>query len=281
MLAPSAFGSLTISIYQHKVFTAAGLFLYGKRANCILAPLWPGREHYDKASHLPTIGLMNLPRVVSIHVGKVAPLGPEGVPSAFVKQQVQGPVKVGRLGLEGDEQADLSVHGGPEKAVYAYSLANYPVWRQEYPQHAAVLIPGAFGENLCIEDLQESDLCIGDVHRIGSSRLQVCQPRQPCFKLALRFDDKFMPKAMIRTGRAGWYYRVLETGVIATGDTVQLDDRPNPDFPFARLVELISQGKATQAELERLQDMKGLASGWQQRAREILARLGESPIEHR
>ena len=213
---------------------------------------------------------MRPPRVVSIHVGKVAPLGPEGVPSAFVKQPVQEPVNVTLLGLEGDAQADLSVHGGPEKAVYGYSFANYAAWRREYPQHAAVLVPGGFGENLCIEGLQETDLCAGDVHRIGSSRLQVCQPRQPCFKLALRFDDKFMPKAMIRTGRAGWYYRVLDPGVITTGDAVQLDDRPNPDFPFARLIELISHGKATQSELERLQDMKGLASAWQLRARETL-----------
>ena len=220
---------------------------------------------------------MQSPRIVSIHVGKVTPLGPEGVPSAFVKQPVQQPVKVGPLGLEGDEQADLSVHGGPEKAVYAYSLANYAIWRREYPQHAAALLPGAFGENLCIEDLQETDLCTGDVHRIGSSRLQVCQPRQPCFKLALRFDDKFMPKAMIRTGLAGWYYRVLEPGVIAVGDTVELWDRPNPDFPFVRLIELISHGKATPAELERLQDMQGLASGWQRRARETLAHLPQFP----
>jgi MOSC domain-containing protein YiiM len=218
---------------------------------------------------------MDLPRLVSIHIGKVAPLGPDGVPSAFVKQPVQGPVNVTPLGLEGDEQADLSVHGGLEKAVYAYSFGNYAAWRSEYPQHTQALKPGAFGENLCIEGLRESELCAGDVHRIGSSRLQVCQPRQPCFKLALRFDDKFMPKAMIRSGRAGWYYRVLEPGVIAMGDTVQLDDRPNPDFSFARLIELISQGKATQSELERLKDMKGLASDWQQRSREALARLTE------
>lgn len=214
---------------------------------------------------------MNPSRVVSVHIGKVAPLGPEGVPSAFVKQPVPGPVNVTPLGLEGDQQADLSVHGGSEKAVYAYSLANYAAWRREYPQHAAELIPGAFGENLCIDGLQESELCTGDVHRIGSSRLQVCQPRQPCFKLALRFDDKLMPKAMIRTGRAGWYYRVLEPGTISRGNSVHLEDRPNPDFPFARLVELIANGKATHAELARLQDMQGLASGWQLRAREILA----------
>ena len=218
---------------------------------------------------------MHPPRVVSIHVGKVAALGPEGVPSAFVKQSVRGPVKVTLLGLEGDEQADLSVHGGPEKAVYAYSFANYAAWRREYPQHAATLAPGGFGENLCIEGLHEAELCAGDVHRIGTCRLQVCQPRQPCFKLALRFDDKFMPKAMIRTGRAGWYYRVLDLGVVAIDDTVQLVDRPNPDFSFARLIELISHGKATRADLERLKDMKGLASNWQLRARETLARSPE------
>jgi MOSC domain-containing protein YiiM len=219
------------------------------------------------------MGAMAHPRVVSIHIGKVAPLGPEGVPSAFVKRPILGPVNVTPLGLEGDEQADLSVHGGPEKAVYAYSLGHYAAWQRDYPQHSEMLNPGAFGENLCIEGLREGELCAGDVHRIGSSRLQVCQPRQPCFKLALRFDDKFMPKAMIRTGRAGWYYRVLEPGVIVAGDMVQLDDRPNPDFSFARLVELISHGKATRAELERLKDMQGLASDWQQRSREALANL--------
>jgi MOSC domain-containing protein YiiM len=222
---------------------------------------------------------MDQTRVVSIHVGKVAPLGPDRVPSAFVKRPVNGPVKVTPLGLEGDAQADLLVHGGPEKAVYAYSSAHYASWRQEYPRHAAILGPGAFGENLCIEGLQESDLCAGDVHRVGSSRLQVCQPRQPCFKLALRFEDKLMPKAMIRTGRAGWYYRVVAPGVIGVGDTVQLEERPNPDFPFARLVELISHGKATQAELVRLQDMQGLASDWQARARETLARTADYPAD--
>jgi MOSC domain-containing protein YiiM len=220
---------------------------------------------------------MDAPRLISVHVGQVAPLGPEGVPSAFLKQPVLGAVNVTLLGLQGDEQADHSVHGGPEKAVYAYSLANYSAWRREYPQHAAALVPGAFGENLCIDGLHETEVCVGDVHRIGSSRLQVCQPRQPCFKLALRFADKLMPKAMIRTGRAGWYYRVLNPGVIAAGDAVQLVDRPNPDFPFVRLIELISNSNATVAELARLQDMTGLASDWQVRARESLARVSGNP----
>lgn len=198
------------------------------------------------------------------------------MPSAFVKHQLRHPANVTLTGLEGDQQADHSVHGGPEKAVYAYSLANYTAWRREFPQHAGTLVPGAFGENLCIDGLHETGVCVGDVHRIGEARLQVCQPRQPCFKLALRFADKFMPKAMIKTGRAGWYYRVLAPGVIAAGDAVQLDDRPNPDFSFARLIELISHSTATVGELEKLQNMEGLASDWQTRARESLARLADN-----
>jgi MOSC domain-containing protein YiiM len=215
---------------------------------------------------------VNAPRIASIHVGKIAPLGSEGVLSGFVKHAVAGPVRVTPLGILGDEQADPSVHGGPEKAVYGYATSHYTAWRREYPQHSLLLVPGGFGENLAFDDLSESDLCVGDIHGIGSAQLQVCQPRQPCFKLALRFDDKHLPRAMIRNGRAGWYYRVLEPGVINPGDRVTVLDRLNPTFPFTRLVELISRGKASMAELEQMRDMPGLAQDWQQRAAEMLAR---------
>lgn len=215
---------------------------------------------------------MTSPRLVSIHAGKIAPLGADGVPSAFVKTSVNHAVTITPLGIEGDEQADLSVHGGYEKAVYGYSWEHYAQWRADHPQHASVLVPGGFGENLCIAGLQEADLCVGDIHRIGSTQLQVCQPRQPCFKLALRFDDKMMPKAMVRSGRAGWYYRVLQSGVIEPGAAIHVDGRPNPDFPFTRLVELISHGRTTRPELERLRVMEGLASDWKAWASEQLAR---------
>jgi len=215
---------------------------------------------------------VNEPRIASIHVGKIAPLGSESVPSGFVKHAVVGPVRVTPSGILGDEQADLSVHGGPEKAVYGYAASHYSAWRGEYPQHSLLLIPGGFGENLAIDGLSERDLCVGDIHGIGSTRMQVCQPRQPCFKLALRFNDKQLPKAMIRNGRAGWYYRILEPGVVNLGDRVEVLDRLNPTFPFTRLVELITRGKATTAELEQMRDMPGLAQDWQRRAAEMLAR---------
>jgi MOSC domain-containing protein YiiM len=215
---------------------------------------------------------VNDPRIASIHLGKIAPLGSESVPSAFVKHAVVGPVTVTLSGILGDEQADMSVHGGPEKAVYGYATSHYAAWCREYPQHSLLLVPGGFGENLAIDGLSESDICVGDIHGIGSTRLQVCQPREPCFKLALRFNDKHMPKAMIRNGRAGWYYRILEPGVINPGDRVELLDRLNPTFPFTRLVELIRRGKATREELEQMRDMPGLAQNWQRHAAEMLTR---------
>jgi MOSC domain-containing protein YiiM len=215
---------------------------------------------------------MNNPRVISIHVGKVTPLGSEGVPSGFAKHAITGPISVTPLGLRGDEQADLRVHGGPDKAVYGYGASHYAAWRSEYPQHSQLLVPGGLGENLAIENMTEAHLCVGDTHSIGTARLQVCQPRQPCFKFALRFNDTELPKAMIRNGRSGWYYRVLTPGVISPGDQVVLEARPNPGFPFTRLVEFTIPGRATKADWERMTNTLGLAQNWRQRAVEILAR---------
>ena len=202
---------------------------------------------------------MNAARLSSVQVGRIAPLGPDGVPSAIVKSTVEGPVAVATLGLAGDEQADLTVHGGPEKAVYAYSAAHYPAWAADFPEHEDLFVAGGVGENLTIDGLLERDLCVGDVHAIGTARLQVCQPRQPCFKFSLRFDDNQLPKAMVRNGRAGWYYRVVEEGVLAAGDCVELADRPNPDFGFDRLVEIVNRRRATSDEFEAMAKMQGLA----------------------
>jgi MOSC domain-containing protein YiiM len=197
--------------------------------------------------------------VVSLHVGKIAPLGPENVPSAIVKRAAEGSVAVTTLGLVGDEQADRRVHGGPDMAVYGYATRHYPAWSAEYPQHAAQFAPGGVGENLAIDGIVEQDICVGDIHAIGSALLQACQPRQPCFKFALKFGDNKMPRAMVRNGRSGWYYRVVQTGEISAGDRVSLHARPNPDFAFPRLVEIVNHGGATAEELQRLAAMDGLA----------------------
>jgi len=208
--------------------------------------------------------------LLSIQTGRAAPLGPERVPSGIVKSARQGIVAVTKLGLEGDEQADLSVHGGPEKAVYAYAAAHYPQWASEFPQLAEHFTGGAMGENLTIAGLEESAICVGDVHKIGNALLQVCQPRQPCFKFALRHDNKYLPKAMVRNGFSGWYYRVLREGELKAGDALTLEERPNPDFPFTRLIAIVYHGKATIEEIRRMTELDGLASQWRSRAREML-----------
>ena len=212
----------------------------------------------------------------SIQVGKVAPLGPDGVPSGFVKHRVDGPIRVTKLGLAGDEQADLTVHGGFEKAVYAYPAIHHLAWAADYPEHRALFVAGGVGENLTIDGWTERDLCVGDVHAVGTARLQVCQPRQPCATFTLRFNDNRLAKAMVRNGRSGWYYRVLEEGVISPGNVVELVDRADTKFGFDRLIEIVNHGDATRSELDVLVSIPGLAS----RLRTKAARaLGESTFQ--
>lgn len=194
-------------------------------------------------------------KVHSIQIGRAAPLGPEGTVSGFVKNPVATAVEVGELGIVGDEQADLRVHGGPDKAVYGYALEHYSTWRAEFPQHAMLLVPGGLGENLTLETCSEADVCVHDVVQIGTAMFQVTQPRQPCFKFALRFDDVAMPRAMIRNGYSGWYYRVLESGRLQAGDVVRLTQRFIPRWPIERVNRLIVQRRATAAERDEFMDM--------------------------
>src|SRR5258708_20503693 len=120
--------------------------------------------------------------LISIEGGRSVPLGPDGVPRAIVKHGRHGAVAVGPLGLEGDQQADMSVHGGTEKAVYAYAASHYPHWARQFPD--LDFTGGAMGENLTLAGMEEANICVGDIHAIGTVLLQVCQPRQPCFKFA-------------------------------------------------------------------------------------------------
>jgi MOSC domain-containing protein YiiM len=215
--------------------------------------------------------LNSTPSVASVQAGRSAPLGPDAVRSAFVKHVVAGAARVGMLGLEIDEQADLSVHGGPDKAVYAYAAAHYARWAVEWPTLAARFVPGGFGENLTVAGLDEADLCVGDIHGIGSTRLQVCQPRQPCFKLALHFENSRMPRALVRSGRSGWYYRVLAPGTLQAGDAVELLERPLPDFPFNALLEFLYSRELDTEALQRVARTAMLPQGLRHAAAQALA----------
>jgi MOSC domain-containing protein YiiM len=206
--------------------------------------------------------------VVSVQVGQIAPLGHEGVPSGFIKRPVKGAV-VEKLGLVGDQQADLRVHGGADKAVYCYPIEHYGRWREMLKGKDDLLVPGGFGENLTTQRLDEGRVCVGDIFQIGTARVQVTQPRQPCFKLALRFEDSQMIKAMARYGLSGWYMRVLEPGLIEVGASIAMLESPNPAWSITRLNRLLSR-RGTREEIAELAALRGLAGGLRNSARAAL-----------
>jgi MOSC domain-containing protein YiiM len=142
------------------------------------------------------------------------------VRTSIFKAPLAGRIRVTRLNLEGDRQSDLSVHGGADKAVYAYPSEHYAFWRKEIP--AMEFPSGAFGENLTTEGLLEDNVHIGDRFRAGSAEFVVTQPRMPCFKLAIRFDRPDMVKRFLRSGRTGFYLAVLREGDVAAGDAIEL-----------------------------------------------------------
>lgn len=176
-------------------------------------------------------------KVRAVLRGKTQGLGRTS--SAIAKHVVDGPVAVHRLGLEGDEQADLRVHGGEDKALHAYAWQHHAAWQQDLPGCELLGTPGAFGENLSVDGLTEAHICIGDHWQIGSAVVVVSQGRQPCFKLNLRFGVDDMAARVQQTLRAGWYLRVKEPGTISAGDRLVLLDRPHPSHTVERLLALI------------------------------------------
>ena len=170
-------------------------------------------------------------KLLGVQTGRVAPLlatTAEGdfvaVPSAIVKRTVSGPVSVGRLGVEGDEQADLTVHGGIEKAVYAYPSEHYAFWRKLTGRPDLPF--GALGENLTVSGLLEADLWIGDALSIGTCELVVTRPRQPCPKLNRHLGFRTASKEMLQHGATGWYLEVTEPGRLEAGQAVLLTPGP-------------------------------------------------------
>jgi MOSC domain-containing protein YiiM len=214
------------------------------------------------------------PRLLSVHLGTSRRFGPAGEPSAILKRAVSGTRAVGVLGLLGDAQADRRHHGGPEQAVHQYPREHYPRWRQELPAAAAAFTPAAFGENLSSLGMTETGVCIGDIYRLGTALLQVSQPRHPCWKLAHRVGVADLPQRVITTGRSGWYYRVLEPGWLAAGAALVLVERPQPDWPLARIQAQVYAEPDEPGALAELATLGCLAESWRARAARRLAGLG-------
>lgn len=209
------------------------------------------------------------PQLAAVHVGRVAVqqvTGRVARRTAFAKQPVAGPVCVRTLGLAGDEQANKRYHGGPDKAVYSYPLGNYLLWAADLPAFAPRFVPGGMGENLVIQGLDEDDVCLGDIYRIGTARLQVSEPREPCNTLARMTGTTRVVKLMLRTRRCGWYNRVLEEGTLGAGDAVVLEARPNPGWTIRRIACMAAGAPADAADLAALQKLSGVSPSWLGRA---------------
>jgi len=180
--------------------------------------------------------------------------------TAIFKEPVEGPVKLRRLNLDGDRQADLTVHGGAEKAVYGYPSEHYPSWRRELPE---VEFPwGMFGENLTTEGLLEDSLCIGDRLRVGSAILTVTQPRMPCYKLTLRFDREDMIKRFLRSRHSGFYFSVEQEGEVHAQADIDLLSRDPNQVTVADISRLYLSKESAPELLERALRVSALPQGW-------------------
>lgn len=188
-------------------------------------------------------------QIVSVNVGLPREVMWKGrlVLTGIFKEPVAGPIVARRLDLDGDQQADLSVHGGPDKAVYVYPAEHYEPWRREL---APMEIPwGMFGENLTTRGLTEKDVVIGERFGIGEAIFVATQPRQPCYKLAVRFGRDDILRRFVRSRRTGWYLAVEREGEVSAGDPIVRLDRPEQSLTVAAIAELLFANRPNKEDL--------------------------------
>ena len=201
-------------------------------------------------------------KLVSINVGGPREIEWNGrvVRTSIFKEPVVGPVRVGKLNLAGDEQSDLTFHGGVDKAVYAYPSEHYAYWRKQLPD---LEFPwGAFGENLTTEGLSEKDVKIGDRLGIGSARFVVTQPRTPCSKLCVRFQRPDMVKRFHQSGRMGFYLAVIQEGEVAAGDAIEWFPEETPSLSVSEIARLYTTEQGDSKLLRQAVEIAALSEGW-------------------
>ena len=201
-------------------------------------------------------------RVVSVNVGLPRTMRWKGrnVTTAIFKTPVEGRVPLRRLNLAGDRQADLSVHGGAEKAIYAYPLEHYGFWQAELGTELPL---GAFGENLTVEGLPvEEQVAVGDRFRIGTAELVVTQPRVPCYKLGLRFGREDMVKRFLASRRTGYYLAVEAEGDVGAGDLVETLALHPARIPVSEIIRVYATDRDDLATMERLVALDALPDDW-------------------
>ncbi len=192
----------------------------------------------------------------------------DGKRSAIAKHPLAGPVRIGTLGLDGDTQVNRKYHGGPEMAVHCYPLAHHDHWREMLGDHPLLSEPGAFGGNLAVNGITEADVRIGERFRLGSAILEISQPRMPCGTIERRFERGGMVAEILRTGRCGWYFRIVKEGDARAGDDLEAIEGTGGDYTvrdtFTALAE--PKGPADRALLEALADCRELTAEWRSKA---------------
>ena len=221
-------------------------------------------------------------KLVSVNVGLPRLLASGGATfkTGIFKDPVVGRVMLRMTNLDGDRQADLSVHGGPNKAVYCYPREHYTAWNADLPDAARTW--GAFGENFTSEGLLETSVSIGDRYRAGSAVVRVTTPRLPCFKLAAKFKRDDMIERFVRSGRSGFYFSVIEEGEVGAEDQFELLGREEPTLTIAEVNRLYTSESPDHETLQRSLDVKLLPESWRMRFRARLSDIdGRNHDGHR
>ena len=212
-------------------------------------------------------------KIISINVGLPREIVYQGgaIKTGIFKEPLAGRVRVRALNLEGDQQADLTVHGGPSKAVYVYPSEHYGFWRKELPE---MKLPyGMFGENLTTEGLLEKELNIGDRLCVGSAELMVTEPRLPCYKLGVKFGRDDIVKRFLRSRRTGFYFAVLREGEIGAGDKIEFLYRDERKVSVADITRLYAFDRADIAGMRRAAEVKALSESWRGYFRDRIKKL--------
>lgn len=200
--------------------------------------------------------------LLGLFIGKAEQRWEGKAPSAIGKKPVSHPLDLAIDGFVEDNQADLAVHGGPDKALHFYPADHYAHWQKELPEKPYIFTPGGFGENLSSAGITEEKVCIGDVFELGDTRLQISQGRQPCWKLNMHLDEKSMVARFQKSGFTGWYFRVLQTGTVTPGDTLSLIDRPCPDWVLNKVIYARFDPKLDPGLARSLSELPELAENW-------------------
>ena len=201
-------------------------------------------------------------KLISINVGlpRIVTVNGDPVSTGIFKEPVAGRVMLRTLNLDGDRQADLSVHGGPSKAVYVYPAEHYDYWKRELP--GMDLSWGMFGENFTSAGLFESDVNIGDRFSVGSAVVMVTEPRMPCYKLGIKFGRADMVKKFLASERTGFYFAVLQEGEVRAGDPIELVGKTDPSVRVSDITRLYTRDMHNLGLLRRAVEVEALPESW-------------------